>query len=90
MAFRPDDLIAELEGVAMRTSQGTYVRLDDVKRLTDKYKEVAPDPRDEPAPKNLIEARGQAKRFLESENGPRPQQVGRALPATEPQSASRP
>lgn len=89
MDIRPDELIAELEGVAMRTSNGSYVKLDDVRRLMEK--QSAPDePREEPAPRNLIEARGQAKRFLERENGPAPANPGRALPATELQPVSRP
>lgn len=91
MDIRPDDLIAELEGVAMRTSNGSYVKLDDVRRLMEKQAAPEePSKDDEPPPKNLIEARGQARRFLERENGKAPINPGRALPAAEPQPVSRP
>lgn len=88
MALRPDELIAELEGVAMKTSQGTFVRIEDVRRLMEKH-EAEAEPMLEPPPRNMDEARGQAQRWLEEQNGPRPPELGRALPATEPQPPSR-
>lgn len=87
--MRPDDLIAELEKLAMRTTQGSFVRIDDVRRLIAEQNAPEVEP-DEPPPKNILEAHGQAKRYLERENGPRLPDLGRAIPATEPQPASRP
>lgn len=89
MPVRPDDLIAALEGVAMRTSQGTFVRLDDVRRLMEAQADPEPDPEAEPPPKTWEQARGQARRFVEKENGTPPPNPGRAVPATEVQPPSR-
>lgn len=86
-----DDLIRELEGMALRTSQGSYVKMEDVRRLIEKRQESKAVTDAIPEPKTIEEARSQAKKYL-AENGSivgQPKEPSRAIPATEPQSPSR-
>lgn len=87
-----DELLTELEGVAIRTSQGSYVKMEDVKRLINKRDE-AKSLEAETIPEHLTmdEARGLAKKFLKDQKfGPQdPLEPGRAVPASDPQPSSR-
>jgi len=84
---RPDeDMLSQLEGMSVRTSQGSYVRVDEVRRLMKKRQEKAEiEEKAEPAPKTLYQAREQAKRFLQEQGiGKAPPDAGRSLPASDP------
>jgi hypothetical protein len=86
-----NDLLPELEGLAIRTSQGSFVKMEDVRRLIDKRTEArAVDEKVTPQPKTIGEARAQAKKFLAEQTGLRPSPaLGKAVPASEPQPPSR-
>jgi hypothetical protein len=87
-----NDVMAELEGLAIRTSQGSFVKQEDVKRLLEKRQQAnAIEAKAEPAPKTVEQARAQAKRFLsEVHVGDKPlPNLGRSVPAAEPHPPSR-
>ena len=87
-----DDLVRELEGLSIKTTQGSFVKMEDIRRLTEKRQAAqAVDEKVLPAPKNVHEARAQAKEYLRGVGfGPKdPLEPGRAIPATESQSSSR-
>lgn len=85
------ELIEELEGLSLKTSQGSFVKMEDVRRLITKRTEArAVDDAQEP-PKTMTQAKEQAKKFLGSQgfgqkDVPEP---GRSISATEPQPSSR-
>lgn len=86
-----DELIEQLEALSIRTSQGSYVRLEDVRRLQKEKEKAKQEETVEPVPKTLEQARGMAKRHL-AEAGigqQRPGEPGRAISASEPQPPSR-
>jgi hypothetical protein len=87
-----NDLMAEIEETAIRTSQGSFVKLDDVRRLMEKRTKAREDEQLLPQPKTLEEARAAVKRDPEvMKHFPAAlPQAGSAVPANEPQSASRP
>jgi hypothetical protein len=84
-----EDLLKELEGAAIRTSQGSFVKMEDVRRLIDE--------------RNVDRAIGDSvdfkgKTFREAHRAikedkvlipPKNPTVGRAIPAQEPHSPSR-
>lgn len=81
-----NELVSELEGMAIRTSQGTFVKMEDVRRLVDKRKSAdAITSEAEPKPKTVEQARAQAKQFLaEQQKGlPMLPNVGKAVPASD-------
>jgi hypothetical protein len=90
-----NDLIEELEGAAIRTSQGTFVKMEDVRRLIEKRNAAgAIEDKAEPTPKTMTEAKEQAKKFLaeaaKKSGLPVPvPNIGKAVPASEPQPPSR-
>jgi hypothetical protein len=87
-----NDVMAELEGLAIRTSQGSYVKQEDVRRLLERRQQAnAIEDKAEPKPKNVEQARAQAKRYLDSVRvGEKPlPNLGRAIPASEPHPPSR-
>lgn len=86
------EVIEELEGLAINTSNGSFVKMEDVRRLAAKRQEAKEVTAALPAPKTMVEAKVQAKEFLATQNGLKndPREPGRAIPATEPQPASRP
>lgn len=90
-----NELIAELEGAAIRTSQGTFVKMEDVRRLVEKRNSAsAIEDEAEPTPKTMIEAKQQAKKFLaeaaKKAGLPAPvPNIGKAVPASEPRPPSR-
>jgi hypothetical protein len=77
-----NEMLAVIEDMGVITSAGTFVRMEDVRRLMleRKLQEKEAQP-DEPPPKTWVEARHAAKEFLLDENGPPPPSVGRAVPA---------
>lgn len=87
-----NEVMAELEGLAIRTSQGTFVKQEDVRRLLEKRQEArAIDAKEAPAPKTLEQARSQAKKYLAEVNvkDKRLPELGRSVQASEAQPSSR-
>jgi hypothetical protein len=87
-----NDVMAELEGLAIRTTQGSFVKQEDVRRLLEKRQQALEiEDKAEPKPKTVEEARAQAKKYLAEVNvGPKPRgELGRSIPANEPQPPSR-
>jgi hypothetical protein len=90
----PDELIEALEGIAVRTSQGSFIRMEDARRLIEKASEPTEleDGEEIPEQMSVHQARARAKEFLgkQEDFGPKgPQEPGRAVPASEPQPSSR-
>jgi hypothetical protein len=77
-----NDMLAAIEDLGVETSAGTFVRMEDVRRLAleRKIAETEAHP-DEPQPKTWLEARSAAKEWLAEENPPPQPQLGRAVPA---------
>jgi hypothetical protein len=86
-----NELIEKLEEMAIRTSQGSYLKLEDVTGLIEKKKEAAKIVEALPIAKTLEQARARAKKFLREQGfgAPEPREPGRSLSANEPQSPSR-
>jgi hypothetical protein len=87
-----NEVMTELEGLAIRTSQGSFVKQEDVRRLLEKRQQATEiETKAEPKPKTMVEARAQAKKFLaEAHVGPKPlPNLGKAIPASEAQPSSR-
>jgi len=80
-----NDLVLELEGLAIRTSQGSFVKMEDVRRLAERRQQAkAVDEKAAPEPKTMVEARAQAKKYLAEQPGlPQLPNVGRAVPASD-------
>jgi hypothetical protein len=94
MAEHPaDELIKQLEGIAIKTSQGSFLRMSDVRRLIEERQSDEKDEQEKAksAPKTLTQARAQAAEYLKTQDfGPKvPQEPGRSTPASEPQPPSR-
>lgn len=65
-----NEVLEELQGAALRTTAGSYVRLDHVERLLNKRRQAAEEAKNErleegPPPKTFDQARARAKRDLE-------------------------
>jgi hypothetical protein len=65
-----NEVLEELQGAALRTSAGTYVRLEHVERLLTKRRTAAEEAKknrleEGPPPKTFDQARARAKRDLE-------------------------
>lgn len=82
-------LLAEIEGISVKTSQGSFVKVEDVRRLIDKKKAAGPPTAEDL--KTVEQAREAIKRDpdLIKAFASAPQEPGRAVPASEPQSSSR-
>jgi hypothetical protein len=88
-----NDLLAELEGAAIETSQGSFVKVEDVRRLIEKRTAAREEQVSQgPPPKTLEEARARIKADTElMKSFPKPPpDAGRAIAAQQPQPASRP
>jgi hypothetical protein len=88
-----NDLLEELEGAALHTSQGSFVKVDHVKAMILKRQKAAEEAKEKrletgPPPKTFREARARALKDLEEAFPPKPHEPGRAVPA-QPQSSSR-
>jgi hypothetical protein len=70
-----------LDGMAVTTSDGRYVRMEDVRRLMAQQEIEAMAEPEEPSFKTWEEARYAAKAYLREQNGPPPLQLGKAVPA---------
>lgn len=87
-----NDLLAELEDSAVTTTQGSFVKMEDVRRLLKDRADATSKASDgEPPPKTVEQARAQIKKdpeLLKQFEG-RPPDLGKSIPAQEPQSSSR-
>lgn len=85
------EVVKELEKMSIHTTQGTFVRLEDVRRLIDVKQEAeTPDPEAPPPPRTLAQARSQAKEYLKEQGSMEGiREPGRAVNANEPQPSSR-
>lgn len=86
--IQPDDLIKDLEGIAIRTTQGSFVKVEDVRRLIERHQEEASLI---PEKLPLHAGRALARQHLKEQGfgQPQPAEPGRAVPATDPQPSSR-
>jgi hypothetical protein len=80
-----NDLVLELEGLAIRTSQGSFVKMEDVRRLAEKRQQAKEiDAEAAPEPKTMDQARVQAKKYLAEQTGlPSLPNIGRSVPASD-------
>ena len=81
-----NDLMAELEGISIKTSQGSFVKMEDARRLIEKRKAAnAITEQEKPKPRTLVQAREGAKEFLakQTELPPAPPNVGKSIPASD-------
>jgi hypothetical protein len=89
-----NEVMALIEEKAIRTREGSFVKLDDVRRLLDAQKQAAEEERKSDIPERMTaeQARNRIKKDPEimKDFPPTPREPGRALPAQEPQPASRP
>jgi len=91
-----NELLAELEESAVSTTQGSFVKMEDIRRLLKDRSKAASEAKDDeaenPSPKTVEQARAAAKRDpdLAKLFEDRPQDAGRSIAAQEPQPASRP
>lgn len=87
------ELLAELEGKAIHTSQGSFLRLEDVRGLMDRKKKQDEEAQSRPQPKTVEEARAAIRRdpeIMKHFPGGLIREPSHAVPASEPQPASRP
>lgn len=78
-----DDMLEELDAKTIKTTQGSFVKKEDVVELIEKRKKAtAIDTAAAPRPKTIEEAREGAKKFLTEQNGlPDPREPGRSISA---------
>lgn len=55
-----DEAITRIEGLAIRTTQGSFVRMEDVRRLLEEERDREPEAK--PQPKTVVQAREAVKR----------------------------
>lgn len=81
-----NDMLDQIAGLAVTTSQGQYVSVEDVRRLMVQREidEMEDPDSDIPPLKTWDEAREAAGEYLRSEWGPPQIQLGRAIPASSP------
>jgi hypothetical protein len=79
-----NDVLEALQEMGVETSAGTFVRMEDVRRMMASKQIVDAVEAEAESYKTWEEARQAAKDYLRETNGsPRPQ-VGRAIPASSP------
>jgi len=89
LEFTPE-LIAQLEQLAVRTDKGSYIAIDDLKKLVERKKAEVAEEEERPQRMTVEQARHGARKWLrEQQEIERKPAVGRAIPAAEPQSSSR-
>jgi hypothetical protein len=88
-----NEVMALIEEKAIRTSEGSFVKLDDVRRLLDAQKQEAEEQKKSDIPERMTaeQARSRIKKDPEimKDFQPTPREPGRAIPAQEPQPSSR-
>jgi predicted transcriptional regulator len=79
-----DEALEEIEKASIKTTQGSFIRVEDVRRLlTAKKEAMAVEQETAPRPKNMNDAKQMAKRDPEiaAEFANRPMQLGKSIPA---------
>lgn len=87
-----NDLLAEIEGLSLRTTQGSFVKVEDVRRLVEKRQAArAVDSETEFKGKTFNAAHQAIKKdpAFASLTENKLREPGRSVPATEPQPPSR-
>jgi len=86
-----NELLAELEEKAIHTTQGSFLKVEDVRRLIESKQESEGDEGKEDEPKTMLQARRQASEHLKKQGfGPgQPLEPGKVVSAQEPQPSSR-
>jgi hypothetical protein len=88
-----NEVMALIEEKAIRTSEGSFVKLDDVRRLLDAQKVQESEQKRSDIPERMTaeQARHRIKKDPEimKDFQPTPREPGRAIPAQEPQPSSR-
>jgi hypothetical protein len=88
-----NEVMALIEEKAIRTSEGSFVKLDDVRRLLDAQKKEEEEQKRSDIPERMTaeQARNRIKKDPEimKDFQPTPREPGRAIPAQEPQPSSR-
>jgi len=84
-------VMALIEEKAIRTKEGSFVKLEDVRRLLDSQKKEEEKKSDVPERLTVEQARARIKKDPEimKEFPTTPREPGKAIPAQEPQSSSR-
>ncbi len=88
-----NEVMALIEEKAIRTSEGSFVKLDDVRRLLDDRKKEEEEQRKSDIPERMTaeQARNRIKKDpdIMKDFPPTPREPGRAVSAQEPQPSSR-
>jgi len=86
-----NEVMALIEEKAIRTKEGSFVKLEDVRRLLDSQKKEEEKKSDVPERLTVEQARARIKKDPEimKEFPTTPREPGKAIPAQEPQSSSR-
>jgi len=79
-----NDVLEELQEMGVETSAGTFVRMEDVRRMMANKQIVDAVEAEAESYKSWEEARHAAKSYLLEANGPPRPQLGRAIPASSP------
>jgi len=81
-----NDVLEALQEMGVETSAGTFVRMEDVRRLmaNKQIVEAVEQKAEAESYRSWEEARHAAKEYLRELNGPSPITVGRAIPASSP------
>jgi len=81
-----NDVLELLQEMGVETSAGTFVRMEDVRRLmaNKQIVEAIDNKAEAEQYKSWEEARQAAKEYLREVQGPSPIQVGRSIPASSP------
>jgi len=86
-----NEVLAELEGIAIKTSQGQFIKLEDARRLLERREAArAIEAKEAPRPKTVEQARSLAKKYLADAGLPKgPPRLGQSVPASDPHPSSR-
>ncbi len=88
-----NEVMALIEEKAIRTQEGSFVKVDDVRRLLDAQKQAADEERKSDIPERMTaeQARNRIKKDPEimKDFPTTPREPGKSIPAQEPQSSSR-
>ena len=81
-----NDVLEALQEMGVETSAGTFVRMEDVRRLmaNKQVVDAVEQKAEAESYRTWEEARQAAKDYLREMNGPQPPSFGRAIPASSP------
>jgi len=88
-----NEVMAKIEEKAIRTKEGSFVKLEDVRRLLDEQKKEAEEQKKSDIPERMTveQARARIKKDedLLKDFPTTPREPGKSIPANEPQPSSR-